>query len=163
VTVVPDFSGAGSDNAMSSLKTRCEAAKPLGLVRSGQDELLVVYEEFGCYITKHGAPTRSCGFVRWETKATSFAARGPHILLFSPEFIEVREVLSSRLMQVIEGHDIRLLHTGPPDGGPVLLALRGEKNDADGMSDRLAELVETVDLTTPVARDNRGLWDEWDM
>jgi RHO1 GDP-GTP exchange protein 1/2 len=44
LTIVPDFTGAGSNIAMSSLKTRCEAAKPLGLVRAGQDELLVVYE-----------------------------------------------------------------------------------------------------------------------
>lgn len=45
VTVVPDFSGAGSNNApLNDLKGKCDAARALGLVRCEGSELLVVYD-----------------------------------------------------------------------------------------------------------------------
>lgn len=123
----------------------------------------------GCFITKHGVPSRSSGYIRWETKAASFAHRGTHVLLFSPEFVEIRNVNNGRLVQVIEGMDLRLLYCGPRDSpnDTVIVAMKGEKDDGDGVSDKLAELVETAELArTPsssarVAPDN--LWDEWDM
>lgn len=91
------------------------------------------------------------------------------MLLFSPEFVEIRNVNNGRLVQVIEGMDLRLLYCGPRDSpnDTVIVAMKGEKDDGDGVSDKLAELVETAELArTPsssarVAPDN--LWDEWDM
>lgn len=44
VTVVPDFSGAACNTDMADLKTRCEDAKPLGLIRAESGEILVVYD-----------------------------------------------------------------------------------------------------------------------
>ena len=42
----------------------------------------------------------------------------------------------------------------------ILVAMRGE----DQSVDKLVELVETADLTTPASPSNlRELWDEWDM
>lgn len=122
----------------------------------------------GCYITKHGVPSRSSGYIRWETKATQFAHRGSHILLFSAEFIEMRNVNTGRLVQVIEGTDLRLLHSGPTGSAndTILVAMRGEKDDKDGVSDKITELIETAELvrtpsTARVVPEN--LWDEWDM
>ena len=123
----------------------------------------------GCYITKHGEPSRNSGFIRWETKAMSFAHRGSHVLLFSAEFIEIRHISTGRLDQVIEGFDIRLLlHTNlksHSSDDTLLVAMRGEKDDKDGVSDKIIELVQTSEIaqtpmtSTPV----EGLWDEWDM
>lgn len=122
--------------------------------------------EFGCYVTRHGVPCRSFSFTRWECKATAFAHRGAHILLFSPEFVEIRNVATGRLVQVIEGRDVRLLHSGPPVSAPVLIAMRGKTDDRSGLSDEILELVETTAIVTPgtpAPGAVEGIWDEWDM
>ncbi|KAF9238478.1 hypothetical protein BU15DRAFT_88333 [Melanogaster broomeanus] len=168
ISVVPDFSIPSQNSNAADLKLRCEAAKPLGLIRRDATELMVVYDTMGCYITKHGQPARDCKFIRWEIKATSFVHRPPHVLLFSSEFIEIRDVQTGLLEQVIEGVDIRLVLHTPSSRGPLFVAMRGQKGDEDGVSDRIVELVETAEITavtpasggfTPV----EGMWDEWDM
>ncbi|KAG1781631.1 hypothetical protein EV702DRAFT_1177351 [Suillus placidus] len=171
ISVVPDFSGAACNTDMGDLKTRCEDAKPLGLIRAESGEILVVYDTLGCYITKHGVPSRKNGFIRWETKATSFAHRGSHVLLFSYEFIEIRSLSTGRLDQVIEGNDIRLLvHTNLKSHSAddtLLVAMRGTKDDKDGVSDKIIELVQTAEFSstqTPIGSTPvEGMWDEWDM
>ncbi|KIM84853.1 hypothetical protein PILCRDRAFT_817654 [Piloderma croceum F 1598] len=165
VTVVPDLSSASTNPPTADLKSRCDAARPLGLVRCDADELLVVYDTLGCYITKHGVPSRSSGYIRWETQANQFAHRGSHILLFSAEFIEIRNINTGRIVQVIEGRDLRLLHSGP-SGDTILIAMRGQKDDRDGVSDKITEMVETAELvrTPSTARAvPENLWDEWNM
>lgn len=173
-TLVPDFSKANENSALNSLKSKCEAAKPLGMARCDSSELLVVYDDLGCYITRHGAPTRSCGYVRWETKAVSFAHVGAHLLLFSPEFVEIRHVPTGRLVQVLEGKDIRLLYSGISPGDKVtLMALRDGTGDGPGPRDKIVELVETRELgrspshsssvTTPRSEYSAGdIWDMWE-
>ena len=67
---------------------------------------------------------------------------------------------------MIEGVDIRLLVTAPPAHGPLLVAMRGSKDDEEGMSDRIVELVETAAITTKTPgafKAADGLWDEWDL
>jgi hypothetical protein len=44
VNVIPDFSQSGANPSVAQLKSRCEGAKPLGLVRCNASELLVVYD-----------------------------------------------------------------------------------------------------------------------
>ncbi|KAF9223416.1 hypothetical protein BS17DRAFT_705412 [Gyrodon lividus] len=168
IAVVPDFGGASNSSNTAELKARCETAKPLGLIRRDATELMVVYDNMGCYITKHGQPARDSMFIRWEIKATSFVHRPPHVLLFSSEFIEIRDVQTGLLEQVIEGVDIRLLLYTPSLRGPLYVAMRGQKDDEEGASDRLVELVETAEITaaTPASggfTPSEGMWDEWDM
>jgi hypothetical protein len=190
ISVVPNFGGATTSTQMADLKTRCEEAKPLGLIRTESGEIMVIYDSeslciishstvfdctstiaLGCYITKHGAPSRKCGFIRWEAKVTSFAHRGSHVLLFSSEFIEIRHLTTGRLDQVIEGSDIRLLlHANMKSNSSddtLLIAMRGTKNDKDGVSDKIMELVQTSEIgamqTPMTGTPMEGLWDEWDM
>jgi RHO1 GDP-GTP exchange protein 1/2 len=128
---------------------------------------LCCFVALGCYITKHGGPSRSSGYIRWETKATQLAHRDSNILLFSEEFVEIRNVSTGRLVQVIEGKDLRLLYSSQAGGSDtILVAMRGEKDDKDGVSDKVTELIETAELvrtpsTARVVPEN--LWDEWDM
>jgi hypothetical protein len=126
----------------------------------------------GCFITNHGIPSRSSGYIKWETKATSFAQRGGHVLLFSEQFIEIRNIATGVIVQVIEGTDIRLLHASPSygDDDTVLIAMRGDKMDKDGTSDKIIELVETTEygVTSPTIQTTPStaipaMWDEWDM
>jgi len=191
---------------MLLLKAKVAEAKALGLVRwEGSSELLVIYDSkpmcpillllilmilppstaLGCYITKHGVPTRSSGFIKWEATATSFAQRGVHVLLMSSEFIEVRNVMTGRLVQVIEGQDMRLTWNGESVNeaeDPVLVAMRGDRSEREGTFSKIVELVETREISaqTPAsplppqsasssggasasANSRAALWDEWDM
>ncbi|KAH9917832.1 CNH domain-containing protein [Fomitopsis serialis] len=163
--VIPKFGGADSSAPLYALKSRCQDAKPLGLVRCLNEEILVVYDDVGCYIDKHGVPCRSAGYLRWEAKATAFAHRGDHILLFSPEFVEVRTVQTGKLVQVIETPDVRLAYQGMlPTDPTVLVACRG-RSERGVVTDKIVELVETSEITTPRATSavTPGVWDEWDM
>ena len=169
---------------MGALKTRVHGAKPLGLVHTTSTELLVVYNGksthrrtshvfdffrntvLGCYITKRGVPSRSAGFIRWETPATSYASRGNHLLLFSTLFIEVRDLSTGRIVQVIEGTNIRLLHAGGPTYGEdeaILVAMKGTKDDKNGTSERIVELLQTSPISSTPAAPVPALWDEWDI
>lgn len=167
---------------MSTLKAMIGSQRPLGFVRVDTNELLVIYEgnfdyiihflclsiysELGCYINKHGIPTRKCGFVKWEAKAASYASRNGHVLLFSYEFIEIRNITTGRIVQVIEGIDIRLLYTGPQakKEDPVLIVMRGTKVDQDSQSEKIMELIETEEISvlSPTTA-MPAIWDEWDM
>lgn len=134
--------------------------------------MLTLFTAMGCYITKHGAPSRSSGYIKWESKVDAFAQRGSHVLLFSSQFIEVRDILTGRIVQVIEGRDIRMLYTGPtPDNHEhVLYAMRGDDDkleNKDGVPEKIVALQETSDISsslrTPTASDNAAMWEEWDM
>lgn len=121
---------------------------------------------------------RKSGYLKWETKATSYAHRGGLILLFSSRFIEIRDVATGKLLQVIEGGDIRLLYTEPEitPHDNILLAMRGKFNDSGGLSEKIVELIKTVEYqpqSTPVGTPNGtpgtpgsasvSVWSEWDM
>ncbi|KIY43799.1 hypothetical protein FISHEDRAFT_52705 [Fistulina hepatica ATCC 64428] len=163
---VPAFDPRPSP-AMSLLKDNVEDALPLGFARSDLEkrELLVVYDTIGVYITKHGVPARNCMFLRWETKIKSFAEVGPHILLFSTEFIEVRETVTGRLVQVVEVQDARLLFA-PRAGSPadkVLIAVQGKRSDRGVFDDQIMELLPTKEIVRSPVTQSAALWHEWDM
>jgi len=150
-----------SAQARQKLRNRCMDSRILGLVPSGEAEILLIYESFGCYITKHGVPTRDSTIIRWECPIQSFVCEGPHVLLVGLTDIEVRHVPTGRLVQLIEGKEIRLLQKLPRGKGRTLLARRGEKADTLGLSDQLFELVETSDLSGQTWNESDILWEPW--
>jgi len=165
--VVPNFSDStrgGSSSSLHMLRERCDGGKILGLVRCEKPEILLIYDEFGCYVDKRGQPVRSAGYIPWESKATAYAHRGPHVLLFSPKFIEVRTIASGKLVQVIEGGDVRLLHSGLTGEDMLVAAMTGDVEDENGISEKVLELVPTIaiDIQGPRVRAEQH-WDEWDM
>jgi RHO1 GDP-GTP exchange protein 1/2 len=122
------------------------------------------FSELGFYVDKFGKPTRSAGYISWECKATAYAYRGPHVFLFSPGYIELRSIASGELVQVIEGTDVRLLHTGLTEQDMLVAAMTGTVEDGEGLSEKIVELTQTaaLDTQTPIVRVEQ-LWDEWDM
>ncbi|KAG6889289.1 hypothetical protein C0992_005705 [Termitomyces sp. T32_za158] len=163
--VVPDLSEASWIPAINELKAQLEGCRPLGLVSLPKDhEILVVFDReiVCCFVTRKGKPS-SGKFIKWERKAASFASRNDHVFLFSPQFIEIRNVTSGVILQVIEGANIRLLHMGRLNEKP-LVAMKGNKEDQDGTSEKIVELEETTELSiaTPVSA-SPNAWDEWDM
>jgi len=126
--------------------------------------LFLLFSEFGCYIDNQGIPVRSAGYISWECRATTYAHRGTHLLLFSPKFIEVRSIASGKLVQVIEGEDVRLVHSGLAEEDMLVAAMTGDIEDENGLSEKVLELVPTaaIDVQEQVGSVEQ-YWDEWDV
>ncbi|KAI0706017.1 CNH domain-containing protein [Cerioporus squamosus] len=109
-----DFSSATipEDEDLRRLGKRPLTAKPLAMFRIREDEFLLCYDEYGLYVDKRGAPSRSPPIIEWEGTASHAAWHPPYVVLFTPAFIEVRHVESGRLAQVINGLDVRCLWDG---------------------------------------------------
>lgn len=66
-------------------------------------------------------------------------------------------------MQVIEGEDVRLAYRGLlPADRTTLVAMKG-REESGTVFDKIVELVETAELTTPRGTKMQAMWDEWDM
>ncbi|KAF7309564.1 hypothetical protein MIND_00327400 [Mycena indigotica] len=102
------------DPRLANLAKRCESCRPLGMFRSTDEEFLLCYNEFGLYVNKHGDPSASRPMVtvEWEGTAERVAFHAPYILLFDTRFIEVRDVETGRLAQIIPGNDMRCIWDG---------------------------------------------------
>ena len=79
----------------------------------------------------------------------------------------MRQAGTGRLVQVLEGEDIRLVQSQA--GCPLMIAKRGNGDNKKGMVDELVELLETAPLevtprsAAPVDGSAERLWDEWDQ
>ncbi|KAK7031608.1 CNH domain-containing protein [Favolaschia claudopus] len=102
------------DPRLAALAKRCEACRPMGMFRSTDEEFLLCFNEFGLYVNKHGdpSPSRPLGTIEWEGTAERVAFHAPYILLFDTRFIEVRDVETGRLAQIIPGNDMHCLWDG---------------------------------------------------
>ena len=85
-------------------------------------------------------------------------------MLFSPNFIEVRTIDSGKLVQVIEGEDVRLVHSGSMEEDMLVAAMTGDVEDENGLSEKVVELVPTtaIDAQERMGRVEQ-YWDEWDV
>lgn len=99
------------DDGHERLAKRCESCKPVGMFRV-ENEFLLCYDEFGIYVNKHGAPSRTTGTIEWEGTAERVAMHWPFILLFDSRFMEVRHVSTGLLAQIIPGNEIRSIWDG---------------------------------------------------
>jgi hypothetical protein len=68
--------------------------------------------EFGLYVDRHGDPSRTVAVVEWEGTAERAAHHPPYVLLFDSRFIEVRNVETGRLAQIIPGNEVRCIWDG---------------------------------------------------
>ncbi|GLB41616.1 putative CNH domain containing protein [Lyophyllum shimeji] len=100
------------DDPRMSLAKRCESCRPMGMFRSKEDEFLLCYDEFGLYVDKHGDPSRQAGTVEWEGTAEKVALHSPYVLIFDTRFIEIRDIATGRLVQIIPGNDVRCIWDG---------------------------------------------------
>lgn len=115
-----------ADPALASIAKRIDAAKPLGIFRTrssnlgqAEAEFLLCYNDFGIYINRHGHLSRTGSngslvqssevFIEWEGAIERVACHPPHVMLFSPRFIEVRLLDSCRIVQVIPGIDVHAI------------------------------------------------------
>ncbi|KAG6899149.1 hypothetical protein C0993_000239 [Termitomyces sp. T159_Od127] len=121
-----------SSDARTPLAKRCEAARAVAIFKAtdyeyllcydgtsnaiypGRYDTLTVFAEFGLYVDKHGIPTRRSQIIEWEGVAVRAALHAPYIMLFdaSSRFIEIRDVVVGRLIQIVHGNDIRCTWDG---------------------------------------------------
>ncbi|KAG6808908.1 hypothetical protein H0H92_002394 [Tricholoma furcatifolium] len=96
----------------SPIAKRCETSRAIAMFRSSENEFLLCYTDFGLYVDRHGAPSREGQTIEWEGTAERVALHAPHILIFDPRFIEIRDIASGRLKQIIPGIDVRCTWDG---------------------------------------------------
>ena len=98
----------------ASIAQRLSGQRPLGMFRLSDSEFLLVFEEIGIYVNKHGDVSRAVvlEFVGKAKQACMVA--GTYLLLFDAGggFVEVRNAFNGRLRQVVSGNDVRLLDDG---------------------------------------------------
>lgn len=106
--------------SISSIATRLQGQKPLGMFRLSEAEFLLCYEECGVYVDKHGEVSRSV-ILEFVGRAKSAAMYGAYLVLFDADFVEVRNAENGRLRQVIAGQGVRCLDYGvnPQGSGGV--------------------------------------------
>jgi hypothetical protein len=95
----------------SSSVTMVRASNTSGVIRPSVDFCCT---EFGLWVDRHGDPSRSptASTVEWEGTAERAAHHHPYVLLFDSRFIEIRNVETGRLAQIIPGNDIRCIWDG---------------------------------------------------
>jgi len=91
-------------------------------------------------VNQAGQPADSNYYIEWERKATAFARRGSHLLLFSAGYIEVRNIDTGRLLRMVEMNEPRLLCSDLTDWFMPLVAITTRDNDG-GPTEKLVELV----------------------
>ncbi|KAG9296550.1 hypothetical protein G9A89_015142 [Geosiphon pyriformis] len=141
-----------------------ENVKPIAIFRipnTGGD-LLLCYDEFAFYVNKSGWRSRHNWRIIWEGTPTSFALRDPYLLAFEPSFIEVRNIETGLLEQIIEGHNLRCLYWDTR--GNILVVTNDPSSDssevfalnlADGRRNSLLSEATSI-ATTIVAPDESG-------
>ncbi|KAF2647947.1 hypothetical protein K491DRAFT_708982 [Lophiostoma macrostomum CBS 122681] len=108
---VPDL----KQSHVATIASRLQNQDPLGMFRLSDQEFLLCYEECAVYVNKHGDISRSV-IMEFVGKAKSAALYGKYVLLFDPDFVEVRNAQNGRLRQVISGRDVKCLDDGLSGG-----------------------------------------------
>ncbi|KAF2821792.1 hypothetical protein CC86DRAFT_470455 [Ophiobolus disseminans] len=108
---VPDL----KQSHVATIAARLATQNPLGMFRLSDQEFLLCYEECAVYINKNGDISRSV-IMEFVGKAKSAAMYGPYVLLFDPDFVEIRNAQNGRLRQVIAGRDVKCLDDGLSGG-----------------------------------------------
>ncbi|KAF2733824.1 hypothetical protein EJ04DRAFT_577400 [Polyplosphaeria fusca] len=100
---------------VATIASRLQNQDPLGMFRLSDQEFLLCYEECAVYVNKHGDISRSV-IMEFVGKAKSAALYLPYVLLFDPDFVEIRNAQNGRLRQVISGRDVKCLDDGLSGG-----------------------------------------------
>ncbi|CAO3632525.1 unnamed protein product [Cunninghamella blakesleeana] len=98
--------------------------RPITIYRVQFAEYLVCYDAFGFFVDQRGRWIRSSRILEWEGTPTSFALSYPYVIAFEPGFIEVRNLLTGKIDQLIRGINMRC--TNIREG-----VIQGSMNDPD--------------------------------
>ena len=101
----------------ASIAHRIRDQKPLGMFRLSDSEFLLVFEEVGIYVNKHGDVSRAVvlefvGKAKQAALCTSTNSTYLILVDHAGGYVEVRNAVNGRLRQMISGRDVRLLDDG---------------------------------------------------
>lgn len=98
----------------ASIAQRIRDLKPLGMFRLSDSEFLLVFEEVGIYVNKHGDVSRAVVMEFVGRARQAVLCAGMYLVLVDQGggFVEVRNAVNGRLRQVVSGKDVRLLDNG---------------------------------------------------
>ncbi|KAG9293935.1 hypothetical protein G9A89_019273 [Geosiphon pyriformis] len=113
---IPDFNSP----QFVHVARRCENSKPLGMFRLADNEFLLCYDEMFFYVDNYGELSRQ-KLIDWEGKPTAVAMHSPYVIGFDPQFIEIRNVQTGELVQIIPGTNMQCLN----DNGSGRHAIHG--------------------------------------
>ncbi|KAL0095975.1 hypothetical protein J3Q64DRAFT_1705606 [Phycomyces blakesleeanus] len=86
-------------------------------------DYFLCYDVYGFYIDSKGNRTRRDFIIEWEGHPESFAFSYPHVIAFDPSFIEIRNIETGELEQVIKGNNIRCLSNGHKTELPLIFGV----------------------------------------
>ncbi|KAF8075167.1 CNH domain-containing protein [Lyophyllum atratum] len=135
------------EDPRTALAKRCESCRPMGMFRSKDDEFLLCYDEFGLYVDKHGDPSRQAGTVEWEGTAEKVALHSPYVLIFDSRFIEIRDIGTGRLVQIIPGHDVRCIWDGRGVGASITATPAKEMGESMAQEAQVHAVMNVVETT----------------
>ena len=103
---------------VAPIAQRLQGQKPLGMFRLSDNEFLLVFEEVGIYVDKHGDVSRAV-VMEFVGKAKQACLCGGMFLILvdaGSGFVEVRNAVNGRLRQIISGKEVKLLDDGATSG-----------------------------------------------
>ncbi|TIA71928.1 hypothetical protein E3P91_02323 [Wallemia ichthyophaga] len=154
---IPDFASGKNqrDPQISALGKKCDDATALAIFKSGDQEFLLIYQQFGFFVDRHGDPHRLEHFTEWEGKPESVSCHPPYVLLFDSEFVEIREMETLNLVQVIKGNEIHRTWGGV-GLSPHSISPNGWVNNPEHLGESRCHLVMRVDNDNQMSRGQRG-------
>jgi hypothetical protein len=90
--------------------TRKPDAKPIRIERLNA-EFLLNYSDFSFFVNRNGGLAKPDRRIVWEGIPQDSALNYPYILAFEPRFIEIRDVETTQLINIIVGKNVRKLHS----------------------------------------------------
>ncbi|TPX61224.1 hypothetical protein PhCBS80983_g01303 [Powellomyces hirtus] len=109
-TLMPQGLIDAEDDRMDFVNKR-EGLKPISIFRLGSGDFLLCYNEFGFYIDRFGSRTKGDALIQWAGYPTSFTFSSPYIIAYEPSFIEIRNVETTLLQQIIPTANLRTLNS----------------------------------------------------
>ncbi|KAJ3009607.1 RHO1 GDP-GTP exchange protein 2 [Thoreauomyces humboldtii] len=141
-TLMPQGLIDAEDDRMDFVNKR-EGLKPISIFRLASGDFLLCYNEFGFYIDRFGVRTKHDALIQWTGFPTHFTFIPPYIIAYEPSFVEIRDVDSGELVQIVPTSNLRVLNSEPEkmhmvvDAGfdtPSLVTLRQLPVDDDAAS-----------------------------
>lgn len=98
-----------ADNSLRFVSQK-DYLRPLHVERLN-GEFLLCYDEFSFFVNRNGWHVSSDWRVIWKGIPKSISVSYPYILAFGLDSVEIWHIETGKLLDIIVGHQIRLLHS----------------------------------------------------
>ncbi|KLO18597.1 hypothetical protein SCHPADRAFT_116011 [Schizopora paradoxa] len=88
------------NDSMTAVVERCRKSNPISIQRLESNDFILCYADFAAYLNEHGQ--LSSRIVEWVSNdARGIAFRHPHMLVIGSAAVEIREMASGKLLQLL--------------------------------------------------------------